>query len=82
MENIALVQQYLGGVKIVGSAETDLDFVPMIRQGFPVSVFTALRDRTQLSEEAICQALGIAKRTAARALRVSVKPAAKKGKQL
>ncbi|MEX2316289.1 MAG: antitoxin Xre-like helix-turn-helix domain-containing protein [Pirellulales bacterium] len=66
MENISLVQQFLGGGKVVGSPATDLDFVPIIRKGFPLSVFTALRDRSQLSEETICDALGIARRTAAR----------------
>lgn len=66
MENILLVQQYLGGIKAIGSPETELDFVPIIRKGFPVSAFIALRDRAQLSEETICDALGIARRTAAR----------------
>ena len=66
MENITIVRQYLGGAKVIGSPETDLDFVPIIRRGFPFSVFASLRDRTQLSEEAIWESLGIAKRTAAR----------------
>ncbi len=66
MENITLVRQYLGGTKAIGSPESDLDFVPIIRKGFPFSVFTALRDRAELSEEAICDSLRIAKRTAAR----------------
>lgn len=66
MENIALIQQFLGGARILGTLETDLDFVPILRKGFPVSVFTSLRDRAQLSEETICDSLRIAKRTAAR----------------
>jgi putative toxin-antitoxin system antitoxin component (TIGR02293 family) len=66
MENITLVRQYLGGAKVIGLPETDLDFVPIIRKGFPFSVFAALRDRAELSEEAICDSLRIAKRTAAR----------------
>lgn len=66
MENITLVRQFLGGAKVIGSPETDLDFVAIIRKGFPFSVFTSLRDRAQLSEEAICESLRIAKRTAAR----------------
>ena len=66
MENITLVRRYLGGTKVIGSPETDLDFVTIIRKGFPFSVFTSLRDRAQLSEEAIWESLGIAKRTAAR----------------
>jgi putative toxin-antitoxin system antitoxin component (TIGR02293 family) len=66
MENVTLVRKYLGGAKVIGSPETDLDFVAIIRKGFPVSVFTALRNRAELSEEAICDSLRIAKRTAAR----------------
>jgi putative toxin-antitoxin system antitoxin component (TIGR02293 family) len=66
MENIAQIRSYLGGAKVIGSPKTELDFVPIIRKGFPVSVFTNLRDRSQLSEELICSSLRIAKRTAAR----------------
>jgi len=66
LENIALVRKYLGGTKVIGSAETDLDFVPIIRNGLPFSVFASLRDRANLSEDALCEALRIAKRTAAR----------------
>jgi putative toxin-antitoxin system antitoxin component (TIGR02293 family) len=56
----------LGGKKVIGSPETELDFIPMIRAGFPFSVFTSLRDRAKLSEEMIYGSLRIAKRTAAR----------------
>ena len=66
MENIALVRQYLGGTKVIGRPETELDFVPIIRKGLPFSAFTALRDRAKLSEETIWGSLRIAKRTAAR----------------
>jgi len=66
MENISLIQQFLGGPSIIGSPQTDLDFVPIIREGFPFSVFTSLRERAQLSEETVCGSLRIAKRTAAR----------------
>jgi putative toxin-antitoxin system antitoxin component (TIGR02293 family) len=66
MENISLVQQFLGGSKVLGAPESDLDFVPILRKGLPASAFAALRDRSQLSEETICDALGIARRTAAR----------------
>ncbi len=66
VENIGLVRDYLGGSTAIGSPETELDFVPIIREGFPFSVFTSLRDRARLSEETICSSLRIAKRTAAR----------------
>jgi putative toxin-antitoxin system antitoxin component (TIGR02293 family) len=66
MEDILGVRQYLGGAKTIGSPETELDFVPIIRKGFPFSVLESLRDRAKLSEETICGSLRIAKRTAAR----------------
>jgi putative toxin-antitoxin system antitoxin component (TIGR02293 family) len=66
MENLALVRQLLGGTKVIGRPETELDFVPIIRKGFPFSAFTALRDRAKLSEEAIWGSLRIARRTGAR----------------
>ncbi|MCH8044847.1 MAG: DUF2384 domain-containing protein [Planctomycetes bacterium] len=66
MENMVRVKNYLGGAKIIGSPKTELDFVPIIRRGFPFSAFTSLRERTQLSEEELCRSLRIAKRTAAR----------------
>ena len=66
MENMLAVRQYLGGTKVVGSPETEMDFVVMIRKGFPFSVFESLLHRAQLSEEAVCGSLRIAKRTAAR----------------
>jgi putative toxin-antitoxin system antitoxin component (TIGR02293 family) len=66
MENMILVGQYLGGIRVIGSPESELDLVPIIRKGFPFSVFTSLRDRAKLSEETIWKSLGIAQRTAAR----------------
>lgn len=66
MEDFAVVRQYLGGSKIVGSPQSELDFVPLIRKGLPFSAFASLRARANLSEETICQSLGIARRTAAR----------------
>ena len=66
MEDITVVRQYLGGTKAIGSPESDLDFVGIIRKGFPVSVFRALCARARMSEEAIVESLGIARRTAAR----------------
>jgi putative toxin-antitoxin system antitoxin component (TIGR02293 family) len=66
MENITRVRDYLGGTKVIGTPRTELDFVPILRKGFPYSVFTSLRDRTALSEDVLCESLRIAKRTAAR----------------
>ena len=66
MEDIAVVRQYLGGAKAIGTPESDLDFVDIIRTGFPVSVFAALCARAGLSEDTVVKSLGIAPRTAAR----------------
>jgi putative toxin-antitoxin system antitoxin component (TIGR02293 family) len=66
MEDTMLVRQYLGGARAIGSPDSDLDFVGIIRKGFPVSVFRTLCVRAKLSEELIVKSLGIARRTAAR----------------
>lgn len=66
MENITLVNEFLGGFPSVGAPSTDLDFVPLLREGLPYSVFANLRERVQLSDDELCEYLGIAKRTAAR----------------
>ena len=66
MENFVRVRKILGGTKVIGTPKSELDFVPIIRKGLPNSVFTALRDRTALSEDVLCRSLRIAKRTAAR----------------
>src|SRR5260221_7607159 len=66
MANISHAREFLGGAKVIGSPETELDFVPIIRKGFPVSVFKSLGDQAELSEETICRSLRIARRTAAR----------------
>jgi len=66
MENMTLVRKYLGGTKVVGTLRTEQDLVPMIRQGLPLAVLTSIRNYSRLSEEQICGALRIAKRTIAR----------------
>ncbi len=66
MESMNDVRQYLGGAKSIGSPQTELDFVPIIRKGFPASALESLRNRAKLSEETIVGSLRIAKRTAAR----------------
>ena len=66
MENMALVTECLGGAGVVGAPKSELDFVPVIRRGFPVKAFHAVSDWTDLSEEVIFKALRIATRTGAR----------------
>lgn len=67
MENVSEIQSYLGGKKILGFLpKTELEFVDLIRVGFPIETFNAIRERSQLSEDTMCGSLRIAKRTAAR----------------
>ncbi len=66
MENVQQVRRYLGGRDVIGMPKNELDFVPIIRRGFPFAAFTSVHDRTQLSEEELCASLRIAKRTVAR----------------
>jgi len=66
MEDLRDVRHYLGGAKAIGSPQTELDFVAIIRKGLPASALESLRTRTELSEETIVNSLRIAKRTAAR----------------
>lgn len=60
------VGEFLGGEKIIGRPRTELDFVEIIRAGFPVSVFTAIATGAKLSDSTIFRALGISPRTGAR----------------
>jgi putative toxin-antitoxin system antitoxin component (TIGR02293 family) len=62
MEDFAVVRRYLGGAKAIGSPESDLDFVGIIRKGFPVTAFRSLCVQANLSEETIVKSLGIAAR--------------------
>lgn len=66
MENIAMVCRGLGGVKVIGSPRSDLEFVPIVRAGFPVEAFTAVSKWIELGDETLYKTLRVAKRTGAR----------------
>jgi len=50
----------------VGAAQSDFELIEVIRQGLPSGVLSHVVEASNLSEEEICKALRIAKRTAAR----------------
>lgn len=56
----------MGGRAIVGSPKTEFDFILKIREGLPAAAIQSIATSSSLSEEAIYQALPIARRTAAR----------------
>ena len=66
MEDIQLLREYLGGMKGIGNPRTELDFIPIIYAGFPVSLISSLSEKVKLSEGTISHALSIAPRTLAR----------------
>jgi len=66
MKHLAMAQQYLGAMDAFGFPETDLDFVEIIREGLPVSIFSSLCDLLDLSEAKAAKELRIAVRTIAR----------------
>lgn len=60
------LSQFLGGAPIVGAAQSDFELIEVIRQGLPSGVLSHVVEASDLSEEEICKALRIARRTAAR----------------
>ena len=50
----------------MGSPKSEFDFIEIIRAGLPAEVIQRVVDSSQVSEDEICTALRIAKRTAAR----------------
>ena len=67
MEKIAAIRELLGGKKVIGSLPTsEFDFVPVIRRGVLSTALSAIRDKSQLTEEVIYDSLRIARRTAQR----------------
>lgn len=66
MENVRELTQFMGGVSIVGSPKSDFEFIQIIRAGLPSTVIAKVVKSSGISEDQICTALRIAKRTAAR----------------
>lgn len=66
MENVKELAEFMGGGSVVGSPESDFEFIKIIRAGFPSKVIECVVRSSALSEDVIYKSLRIAKRTAAR----------------
>lgn len=66
MENIRSLARFMGGSSVVGSPRSEFEFIEIIRGGLPSNVIPSVVQSSAVSEEVICKALRIAKRTAAR----------------
>lgn len=66
MENIKALTKFLGGSSVVGSPQSDFEFIEVIRRGLPSKVIKCVVKSSAVSEEVIYESLRIAKRTVAR----------------
>ncbi len=66
MENAKELASFLGGASIVGSPQSDFEFIEVIRRGLPSRVIKRVDKSSAVSEEIIYKSLRIAKRTVAR----------------
>ncbi len=66
MPNIRAIAKFMGGRALVGSPQTEFDFIKSIRTGLPAAVIESVAKSSDFSEDAIYKALPIARRTAAR----------------
>lgn len=66
MESIGSLTKFMGGVSVVGSPQSESEFIEIIRRGLPAKVINSVVRSSAVSEEVLCKALRIAKRTAAR----------------
>ncbi len=66
MENFKVLAKFMGGTAVVGSPQSDFEFIEIIRIGLPSRVIECVVKSSALSEDVICKSLRIAKRTAAR----------------
>ena len=66
MKNVKALREFLGGTSVVGSPESDFEFIEAIRKGLPSEVIKCVVQSSAVSEEVIYKSLRIAKRTAAR----------------
>lgn len=66
MGNLKELRKFMGGRSVVGSPQSDFEFIEIIRNGLPASVIECVVKSSSVSEETIYKSLRIAKRTAAR----------------
>lgn len=66
MQEIGLVTQFMGGPGMVGSPQSEFEFIEVIRAGLPSGAIELIAKSSKFSEEDLCKSLRIAKRTVAR----------------
>jgi len=66
MENVKELTKFMGGTSVVGSPQSEFEFIKILRLGLPSKVIQCVVKSSAISEEVICKSLRIAKRTAAR----------------
>ena len=66
MENVKELTKFMGGPTVVGSPQSDFEFIKIIRLGLPSEVIKCVVKSSSVSEDVICKSLRIAKRTVAR----------------
>jgi len=66
VENVKLLTKFMGGATVVGSPQTEFDFIEIIRHGLPSKVVECVVKSSSVSEDELYTSLRIAKRTAAR----------------
>lgn len=66
MENVKELTKFMGGPSVVGSPQSDFEFIEIIRHGLPSKVIKCVVESSAVSEDVIYKSLRIAKRTVAR----------------
>lgn len=66
MPNVKAIAKFMGGRLVVGSPKSQFDFIKAIRDGLPAAVIESVARSSRFSEDVICKALPIARRTVAR----------------
>ena len=66
MEDVKELAKFMGGSSVVGSPQSDFEFIKIIRRGLPSKVIKCVVKSSDVSEEIIYKSLRIAKRTVAR----------------
>jgi putative toxin-antitoxin system antitoxin component (TIGR02293 family) len=66
MENVKELTKFMGGPSVVGSPQSDFEFIQIIRRGLPSKVIQCVVKSSAINEDVIYKSLRIAKRTVAR----------------
>ena len=66
MENVKELTKFMGGTSVVGSPQSEFEFIEVIRHGLPSKVIKCVVKSSAVSEDVIYKSLRIAKRTVAR----------------